>query len=110
MSLADEPVTSAPKCSPREITMLSKEIDGWSVIDDARDNYMVKLEKRFEFPDFATAMVFVNKVGVVAENEGHHPEVTVTWGKATVRWWSHERAGVTRDDFIMAAKTDTVGG
>ena len=110
MPLSDEPIIEAPKCSPREITMLSKEIEGWSVIDDAKDNYMVKLEKRFGFSTFAAAMVFVNKVGVVAEDEGHHPEITFTWGRATVRWWSHDRGGVTRDDFIMAAKTDAIAG
>jgi 4a-hydroxytetrahydrobiopterin dehydratase len=104
MPLVDEPTTSAPRSSPREVTMLSREIDGWKVTDDE----MPKLEKQFAFPNFAAAMVFVNKVGVVAENEGHHPEITFTWGRATVRWWSHDRGGITRDDFVMAAKTEAV--
>jgi 4a-hydroxytetrahydrobiopterin dehydratase len=104
MPLADEPITLAPKSSPREIALLSKEVDGWSIIEDN----MTKLRKKFTFPTFAAAMVFVNKVGAVAENEEHHPEITLSWGEAIVRWWSHDRGGVTRDDFVMAAKTDFV--
>lgn len=104
MPLADEPITMAPKSSPREITLLSKEVDGWSIIEDN----MTKLRKKFRFPTFAAAMVFVNKVAAVAENEGHHPEITLSWGEAIVRWWSHDHGGITRDDFIMAAKTDAV--
>ncbi len=84
--------------------MLLKEVAGWSVIEDK----MTALKKQFDFPTFAAAMVFVNKVAALAEDQGHHPEITFTWGKATVRWWSHERGGITRDDFIMAAKTDKV--
>jgi 4a-hydroxytetrahydrobiopterin dehydratase len=104
MPLADESITMAPKSSPREIALLSQEIDSWSIIEDN----MPKLRKKFTFPTFAAAMVFVNKVAVVAENEEHHPEITFAWGEAVVRWWSHDRGGITRDDFIMAAKTDAV--
>ena len=104
MPLADEPITIAPKSSPREITLLSQEIEGWSIIEDN----VSKLRKKFIFPTFAAAMVFVNKVAVVAEDEEHHPEITFAWGEAVVRWWSHDSGGITRDDFIMAAKTDVI--
>ena len=104
MSLADEAPTEAAKASPREVAQLEKELDGWAVLSDAG---MQKLVKEYTFPTFADAMVFVNKVGAIAEDFGHHPEITFTWGRATVRWWSHSMGGLTRNDFIMAAKTDT---
>ena len=105
MSLADESPTEAPKASPRDVSMLERELSGWAVFNDEG---MQKLVKEYKFDTFADAMVFVNKVGKIAEDFGHHPEITFTWGRATVRWWSHSMGGLTRNDFIMAAKTDTV--
>jgi 4a-hydroxytetrahydrobiopterin dehydratase len=66
----------------------------------------MQLEKRFEFPDFAGALAFTNKVGEIAEEEGHHPKLTTEWGSVVVTWWSHKIGGLHRNDFIMAAKTD----
>lgn len=106
MSIADEPLTEAPASTPREITLLLKEVEGWNVTEDR----MTVLRKKFIFPDFKAAMLFVNKVGALAEDQEHHPEITLAYGEATVRWWSHDRGGVTRDDFIMASKTDAVAG
>ena len=104
MRLSDERTASALRSTPREITILSREVDDWVVVA----NEMPVLQKEFFFPNFALAIWFVNKIGVLAEDEGHHPEITFTWGKAVVRWWSHDRGGITRDDFIMAAKTDAI--
>jgi 4a-hydroxytetrahydrobiopterin dehydratase len=56
--------------------------------------------------DFAEALEFTNKVGAVAEKEGHHPDILTAWGKVTVSWWTHKIRGLHKNDFIMAAKTD----
>jgi len=62
------------------------------------------LEADFSFPDFMEALRFANRLGALAEAEGHHPEVTVTWGHATVRVWTHAIDGLSDNDFILAAK------
>jgi 4a-hydroxytetrahydrobiopterin dehydratase len=79
-------------------------IPGWAVIDDG----MEKLERAYTFGNFVDALAFTNRVGDAAEAEGHHPEISVTWGRATVRWWTHSIGGLHRNDFIMAARTDTL--
>ena len=58
------------------------------------------------FDDFAGALAFTNRVGEIAEREGHHPALLTEWGRTTVTWWTHKIGGLHRNDFIMAAKTD----
>ena len=58
------------------------------------------------FPTFVDALAFTNKVGALAEEEGHHPALLTEWGKVSVTWWTHKIRGLHRNDFIMAAKTD----
>lgn len=58
----------------------------------------------FKFKDFAEALAFTNKVGQIAEEEGHHPSILTEWGGVTVTWWTHKIKGLHRNDFIMAAK------
>jgi len=60
----------------------------------------------FTIPNFVEALNFTNKVGALAESEGHHPALLTEWGKVTVTWWTHKIGGLHRNDFIMAAKTD----
>jgi 4a-hydroxytetrahydrobiopterin dehydratase len=60
----------------------------------------------FEFPDFKGALAFVNKVGDLAEEQGHHPDIALAWGKAEVTTWTHKIDGLTESDFILAAKID----
>jgi len=74
--------------------------DRWEVIDGHH------LEATFTFDDFVKALEFTNEAGKVAEEEGHHPEITVTWGKATVRIWTHDIDGLSENDFILAARID----
>ena len=62
------------------------------------------LERTFQFPDFATALAFTNRVGMQAEAEGHHPAILTEWGR--VAWWTHKIKGLHLNDFIMAARTD----
>ena len=62
----------------------------------------------FHFPNFADALAFTNRVGALAETEGHHPALLTEWGRVTVSWWTHQVRGLHRNDFIMAAKTDAL--
>lgn len=64
------------------------------------------LEKSFDFPDFRQALAFTNQVGEIAEVEGHHPDIHLSWGQVTVTIWTHKIDGLTESDFILAAKVD----
>ena len=75
---------------------------GWEVVDDHH------LEKTFAFPDFKEALAFVNRVGELAEAQGHHPDLYLTWGEVTVTVYTHKIEGLTPSDFYFAAKTDEV--
>jgi 4a-hydroxytetrahydrobiopterin dehydratase len=72
--------------------------DEWSVVEDHH------LERHFEFEDFQEALEFVNKVGEIAEDQGHHPNIEFTWGEATIKLYTHKIDGLHENDFIMAAK------
>lgn len=87
------------------MNVLSREIPDWSVVE--RDG-IARLERAFSFPNFVAALAFTNEVGALAEDAGHHPAITTEWGRVTVQWWTHTIAGLHRNDFIMAAKTDEV--
>jgi len=76
--------------------------DRWKIVDDHH------LEGEFTFDDFAGALDFTNRAGEVAEAEDHHPEITLTWGKVTVRIWTHSIGGLSDNDFILAARLDTL--
>ncbi len=80
------------------------QLPGWDVVQEHH------LHKSFEFPDFKTALAFVNRAGAVAEQEGHHPELCFTWGRADVRIWTHKIDGLTESDFVLAAKLDRAYG
>lgn len=64
------------------------------------------LEKTYAFPDFVGALAFVNRVGEVAEAEGHHPDLHLAWGKVRIEIWTHKIDGLTESDFVLAAKID----
>jgi 4a-hydroxytetrahydrobiopterin dehydratase len=74
--------------------------DGWRVLDEQR------LEKQFKFPDFRHALDFVNRVGEIAEEQNHHPDIYFTWGKARIQIWTHSVQGLSENDFILAARID----
>jgi pterin-4-alpha-carbinolamine dehydratase (EC 4.2.1.96) len=74
--------------------------DGWEVIND------VKIEKKFKFKDFKEALEFTNKVGALAEEEGHHPDIQLSWGKVVISLTTHKIHGLSENDFIMAVKID----
>lgn len=93
----------APKISDEELAELICAIPDWNI--EVRDGVM-QLEKSFSFRNFVDALAFSNKVGELAESEGHHPTLLIEWGKTRVTWWSHKIKGLHRNDFIMSAKTD----
>lgn len=88
------------KLGAEEIRKLSVETPDWSV------NQEHDISKKFKFKNFAEALEFVNKVGALAESEGHHPDIEFGWGYADIKLFTHAVNGLTENDFIMAAKID----
>lgn len=75
-------------------------VDGWKLVEGKR------LEKNYTFKNFKEALAFVNEVGKVAEEEGHHPDIELGWGKVKLTFWTHKIGGLSEADFVMAAKSD----
>jgi len=82
---------------------LLAETPGWTLADDA-----TRIERTFTFPDFAAPMAFVQKVGDLAEAEGHHPDIAFGWGYCRIVFYTHKIKGLHENDFIMAAKVNAV--
>jgi 4a-hydroxytetrahydrobiopterin dehydratase len=93
----------APKVTDAEVAELHPQVPEWRI--EERDGER-RLERVFGFPDFAQALAFTNRVGAVAEEQGHHPALLTEWGRVTVGWWTHKIGGLHRNDFVMAARTD----
>jgi 4a-hydroxytetrahydrobiopterin dehydratase len=89
-----------PPLQGAELRALHPQVPEWAVIDEQR------LRRNFGFPDFKQALDFVNRVGAVAEQQGHHPDILLAWGKAEITMWTHAIQGLSESDFIMAAKID----
>ncbi len=93
----------APQVTEEEIAEVLPEVPEWKLVE--RES-IKRLERIYSFNNFAGALSFTNKVGELAEGEGHHPALLTEWGKVTVTWWTHKIRGLHRNDFIMAAKTE----
>jgi 4a-hydroxytetrahydrobiopterin dehydratase len=91
-----------PSLKGKELEDLQKQVPEWGVIQEHH------LRRVFTFPDFVSALAFVNKVGEIAEKEGHHPDIYLTWGKVEITIWTHKIDGLTESDFVLAAKIDKV--
>ena len=89
-----------PPLRGEELQKLSRQLPDWKVIAEHH------ITKTFIFPDFKTALGFVNRAGAVAEAEGHHPDLLLTWGRVDVKTYTHKIDGLTESDFILAAKID----
>ncbi len=89
-----------PPLKGEELTALEKQVAGWGVIEEHH------IRKTFNFPNFREALEFVNRVGELAEEQGHHPDLYLTWGRVDVTSWTHKINGLTESDFILAAKID----
>ena len=92
----------APKVPQDQIQILLSEINGWFLIDEPIN----KIQKIFSFKSYKDSVDFSNKVASLADDEDHHPQIILEWGKVTVIWWSHKIEGLHKNDFICAAKTD----
>jgi 4a-hydroxytetrahydrobiopterin dehydratase len=91
-----------PPLKGKELEVLHKEVPLWQVVDE---HHITRL---YKFPDFKSALAFVNRVGEIAEAQGHHPDINFTWGKVQITMWTHSINGLTESDFIMAAKIDAL--
>jgi 4a-hydroxytetrahydrobiopterin dehydratase len=93
---------SASALKGDELQRLYGQLEGWTLADDHH------LEKEYRFPDFREALAYVNRLGEVAEREGHHPDIFLTWGRVRVTLWTHSVGGLTAKDFALAAEADGV--
>ena len=87
-----------------EIHKYQKKVDGWDIIKDNKNIY--KLQKKFIFKNFLQSQLFVNEVGKISEEEGHHPDISFGWGYAIIDITTHAIEGLSENDFILAAKID----
>lgn len=93
-----------PPLRGKQLEDFHKNVTHWIVTNEHH------IHREFRFPDFKQALAFVNRVGEVAEAEGHHPDIFVSWGKAEFTLWTHKVDGLTESDFILAAKIDRLSG
>jgi len=91
-----------PPLGGDEINKLLAHLEGWEVIDGHH------LRKTYTFSDFRAALDFVNRIGELAEQQGHHPDICFGWGRAVVTIWTHKIDGLSESDFILAAKIDAL--
>ena len=102
MSLAEKTCVpcrgGVPPLKGEAMEALRKQLPGWDVVNGHH------LHRAFPFPDFVTALDFVNRVGAIAEEQAHHPDLLLGWGKAEVTIWTHKINGLTESDFVLAAK------
>lgn len=106
MSLADQQCVpcrgDVPALKGEALTPLVAQVPGWQVVNEHH------LSKTYQFPDFRTALDFVNEAGAIAEEQGHHPDLLLSWGKVEVTIWTHKIDGLTESDFVLAAKLDQI--
>jgi 4a-hydroxytetrahydrobiopterin dehydratase len=93
-----------PPLKGKDLERLRAHVPQWTVTNEHH------IHREFRFPDFKQALEFVNRVGEIAENEGHHPDILLGWGKVEITLWTHKIDGLTESDFIMAAKIDRQSG
>jgi 4a-hydroxytetrahydrobiopterin dehydratase len=91
-----------PPLKGEEIGKLLAQLNGWQAIEEHH------LQKSYRFADFSEAQKFVNQVGAIAEQQGHHPDICFGWGSADIKIWTHKIDGLTESDFILAAKIDEI--
>ena len=97
----------APTVTKDELAELRPQVPSWELLEI---DGVPRLQRTFEFDDFASALAFTNRVAAISEDAGHHPALLTEWGRVTVSWWTHKIRGLHRNDFVMAAKTDELYG
>ena len=94
-----------PALEGGELVRLQDELGGgWEVVDEHH------LQKEYRFGNFRDALMFTNQVGELAEEQNHHPEISLTWGRVGIKLWTHKIDGLTESDFVWAAKADRLLG
>lgn len=93
----------APQATEKEIAEFKTQVPDWQIVEEGS---IKKLMRKFKFADFKQTLSFVNKIGDIAEQQGHHPLMLVGYNSLTLWWWTHKINGLHKNDFIMAAKTD----
>jgi 4a-hydroxytetrahydrobiopterin dehydratase len=94
-----------PPLKGNDLAKLAGQLNGgWRVINDHH------LEKEYKFKDFRDALAFTNRVGELAEAQGHHPDIYLSWGQVKLTIWTHKNDGLTESDFVLAAKADKLPG
>ncbi len=91
-----------PPLKGEDLDKFSSQLQGWEVVNEHH------LSKSYRFSNFAEAQAFVNRVGNLAEEQGHHPDICFGWGQADIKIWTHKIDGLTESDFILAAKIDAL--
>ena len=91
-----------PPLAGAALDQLATLIPAWRVVDGHH------LDRELSFPDFATALAAANRIGALADEQGHHPDLHVSWGKLGIRVWTHKVDGLTESDFVLAAKIDAI--
>lgn len=94
-----------PPLRGKELEDIHQQVPQWAHWKVINEHHITRT---FTFPDFKQALAFVNRVGELAEAQGHHPDILLAWGKAEITLWTHKVDGLTESDFIMAAKIDTL--
>jgi 4a-hydroxytetrahydrobiopterin dehydratase len=89
-----------PPLKGAELEKLGRELPDWKIVSEHH------IARAFKFPDFRAALEFVDKVGALAEEQGHHPDIFLAWGKVEITIWTHKIDGLTESDFILGAKID----
>ena len=96
---------SLPPATAEEIQTMKTQVPQWEIITEFSE---LRLQRTYSFANFQQALDFTNRVGDIAEAEGHHPVITTEWGKVTITWWTHAIGGLHENDFVMAAKCDRI--
>jgi 4a-hydroxytetrahydrobiopterin dehydratase len=91
-----------PPLTEREAREYLDQVSGWELVEGRR------IRRRFDFPDFLQALAAANRIGALAEEQGHHPDFHLGWGRLEVEIWTHAVDGLTENDFILAAKIDDI--
>jgi 4a-hydroxytetrahydrobiopterin dehydratase len=86
--------------SPEELDRHAAQVPSWKIVDGK------KLARVFTFPDFQKGLDFVNRVGAIAEEQGHHPDVHLSWGRVEIETWTHDAGGLTEQDFLLTSRID----
>ena len=95
----------SPSVTDEEVTQMKPEVPEWEL---TCENGIPKLERVFTFKNFQVAMDFTNRLGELAEDQGHHPRLITEWGRVQVTWWTHKIRNLHRNDFVMAANSDAI--